>query len=342
MSKLTLNMPLVFEPLMMERVWGGNRLQAMFGKVIPPGKTIGESWELSDRAEAQSRVASGPFARRTFRELMDEHALDILGPKLAAAKPKWFPLLLKYVDAGTALSVQVHPDDVQAKAFNDRGKSECWVVVHAEKDALITRGLKPGTTRAAYEDAVRRDRVEEVLHSFTPKAGDVLALPPGMIHAIGAGIVVAEIQQNSDLTLRIYDYKRVGLDGKPRQLHIKEALAAIRFDRPGAEFDGDMLADTVAPLKTERQGNTSIESLLKGKYFDLLRYSVNSGSTELPETPDAPRTVMVVAGAGRIGDIAVKAGTTLLVPAAARALPIATGSAQSLMLLVARPTVAAC
>ena len=332
--------PLLLEPLMMERVWGGNRLEAMYGKKIPPGNTIGESWELSDRADAQSRVAAGPFAGSTLRTLLEEHGLAIMGPRLAAAKPKWFPLLLKYVDAGSALSVQVHPEDQQAKSFNDRGKSECWVVVHAEKGALITRGLKPGTTREAYEDAVAHDRVEDVLHSFQPKVGDVLALPPGMVHAIGAGIVVAEIQQNSDLTFRIYDYKRVGLDGKPRKLHIKEALSAIRFDQPGNEFAGDMLADTVTPLKVDRDGNNTRELVLNGHYFDLWRHTITKGAFTLPACPDAPRPVMVIGGKGTIGEISVRAGNTLLLPASAPDIKIA--ATEPLVLLISQPTLAAC
>jgi mannose-6-phosphate isomerase len=342
MNTQFLNLPLLFEPLMVERVWGGNRLQAMYGKPIPSGKTIGESWELCDRAEARTRVASGPFSGQTLRQLLEAHPVELLGPKLAAARPKWFPLLIKYVDAGAALSVQVHPDDRMAKEFNDRGKSECWVVVHADPQAAVTRGLRPGTTRADYEAAVREDRVEEVLHAFKPRVGDLLALPPGMVHAIGAGIVVAEIQQNSDLTFRIHDYKRLGLDGKPRQLHIAEALRAIRFDSFGEEFAGDMGRETVQPLKTERHGANTAELLLNGMYFDLARLTVTAGALPLPPSPEAARVVMVVAGAGRIGGVPVKAGNTLLIPAAAPELSLATESGSPLVALVSCPTEAAC
>src|ERR1043165_753297 len=300
--------PLFFKPIMMERVWGGNHLEALFGKKILPGKIIGESWELSDRPEAQSVVDGGAFDGWTLRQLIEKPPREILGALPDAGR---FPLLLKYVDAGDKLSVQVHPDDAGAKKYNDLGKSECWIIVRAERGAKIVRGLKPGTTRAAYERAVTENRVEEVLHSFEPKVGDVVALPAGMVHAIGAGLVVAEIQQNSDLTFRIYDYGRMGLDGKPRKLHVQEALEAIRFEKPGTEFAGDMSRDTVAPIQDDDSG---VEHLLTGKYFDLFRWTIQSELGYL--TRNRALTVMAIEGNGLIGDRTVAAGTTMLFPAA--------------------------
>jgi len=333
--------PLYFKPLMMERVWGGNRLSALHGKPIPPGKTIGESWELVDRPEAQSQIVGGPLDGKTLREALLQYPQDILG-SLAHAKPKFFPLLLKYVDAGSPLSVQVHPDDIGAKAFNDRGKSECWVIVHADAGAEIVRGLKPGTTRQQYEDAVAKDRVEDVLHAFKPRVGDLVALPPGMVHAIGTGLVVAEIQQNSDLTFRIYDYKRLGLDGRPRQLHVKEALSAIRFEGNGDEFAGDMRADTVAPLETESSRGVKNELLLHGRYFDLRRYTITPGAKfMLPARPEAPRVLMCISGAGTLGGGEIKTGQTVLLPAAQPEIEVLSHDG-NLTLLVSAPTVASC
>lgn len=309
------NDPLFLTPLMVERVWGGNRSQSLFGKPIPSGKVIGETWELSDRPEAQSLIASGPHAGRTLRETLASDPA-ILGPSLAAHANQ-FPLLIKYVDAGTALSVQVHPDDSGAAAYNDRGKSECWVVVHAESGARVTRGLKPGTSRQQYQQAVREDRVEDVLHSFTPKVGDVIALPAGMVHAIGAGLVVAEIQQNSDLTFRIYDYKRLGLDGKLRALHVEEALTAIRFDEKFESFEGDMRSDTVSPLSRRTGDGITIEWLLRGRYFDLDRITLSSGARTRFNLPKA-HVLMTLAGSGDIGGQPLVAGQTLLLPASAQ------------------------
>ena len=335
MKKIT--QPLFLEPIMMERVWGGNRLAHMYGKTVPDGKIIGESWELADRPEAQSRVRGGPFAGQNLGPLLKEHAEAILGPELAGAKLPCFPLLIKYVDAAAALSVQVHPDDAGAKAFNDRGKSECWVVVHAEPGARIIRGLHPGTTRGDYEQAVSHDRVEDVLHSFTPRVGDVVALPPGMIHAIGAGLVVAEIQQNSDLTFRIFDYKRLGLDGKPRKLHVQEALECIRFGSPGDEFSGDMNADTVTPLSVQKSGSATTELLLKGRFFDLARHSIEpNGRMTLPALP-AAGVLMAISGGGSLNQQELRAGQTVLL---ASSLPQLEFSANmnGLGLIVSVPT----
>lgn len=321
---------------MVERVWGGNRTQALFGKPIPPGKVIGETWELSDRQEAQSVIESGHHEGRTIRDVFENHP-ELLGPALAKTA-KQFPLLVKYIDAGTALSVQVHPDDAGAKAYNDRGKSECWVVIHAEAGARITRGLKRGTTREQYQRAVREDRVEDVLHSFTPKVGDVVALPAGMVHAIGAGLLVAEIQQSSDVTFRIYDYKRKGLDGKPRALHIEEALSAIKFDGDFNSFEGDMTSNTVAPLSRETVNGVTLESLLLGRYFSLDRLTFTAGSRmKLLESLQMPRVLMAIAGAGTIAGHPIKAGQTALLPANLSAINLEAGTS-GLTLLIAMPT----
>ena len=344
MTNAEYGQPIFLKPVLMEKVWGGDRI-AKFGpsKRGEPGKIIGESWELVDRPEAQSIVVGGPWNGKSLRTLMEEDAILLLGPDFAAAKPARFPLLCKYVDAGSALSVQVHPDDIGAKAFNDRGKSECWIVVHAEPDSKIIRGLRPGTTRAQYEKAVADEKVEDVLSSFTPKVGDVLALPPGTVHAIGAGILVAEIQQNSDLTLRIYDYHRVGLDGKPRPLHVKEALEAVRFGEPGCEFTGDMRANTVTPLKEHKDGPLLTQKMFQGKYFDLTRYTLQAGGTfELPANPDAPRVLMCVAGGGELAGRALENGQTVLVPACAPPISVKSTATNELVLLYSTPTLAAC
>jgi len=329
------NAPLFLKPLMVERVWGGNRTQALFGKPIPAGKVIGETWELSDRPEAQSLIASGPHEGRTLRETLAANP-EILGPNLLR-HAKQFPLLVKYIDAGTALSVQVHPDDAGAAAYNDRGKSECWVVVHAEPGALITRGLKPGTTREQYQQAVRDDRVEDVLHSFTPQIGDVVALPAGMIHAIGAGLVVAEIQQNSDVTFRIHDYKRLGLDGKPRALHVEEAFGAIKFDGDFKSFEGDMNADTVTPLSSDTANGITIDALLLGRYFNLDRMRFAAGATmRMHQAIQMPRVLMAISGSGAVEGHAISAGQTALLPANLSDMKVDAGTA-GLTILIGTP-----
>jgi len=307
--------PLFLAPLPMEKVWGGNRLGKLFGKALPPGKIIGESWELVDRPEAQSVVDGGPYAGWTLRKLMEERAAELLGAEIAARKPPAFPLLAKYVDAGEPLSVQVHPDDAGARklGYLDRGKCECWVVVHVDPGSRITRSLNPGVTRAQFEAALAAKRLDDVLLSFEPKVGDVIALAPGTIHAIGPGIVVAEIQQNSDLTFRVWDYNRVGLDGKPRPMHVKESLETIAFDAaPSGFFKEDMGPATV----TGRAAGAGAEALLDGRYFNLVRRRLAAGSNAtLGGRTGAPIVLMALAGAGTLAGRELRAGQTVLVPA---------------------------
>jgi len=337
--------PIFFRPVLMEKVWGGNRIAALNkDKRAEPGKVIGESWELVDRPEAQSIAVGGAWNGLTLRQIMEQDPVSILGADLAAAKPARFPLLAKYVDAGSALSVQVHPDDIGAKPFNDRGKSECWIVIHAEPNSIMVRGLRPYTRREIYEKVVAAgEAVDMVLHQFRPKAGDVIAMPPGMVHAIGAGILVAEIQQNSDLTLRIYDYGRKGLDGKPRPLHVKEATEAIRFDHPGDEFTGDLRQDTVSPLMKSKARGVTTEVMFKGRYFDLQRFTVEPGrAMNMLALPSAPRVVMVVAGTGTIGARAFPNGQTMLIPASATNFEVNAAEGRDLVLLVSAPTKPAC
>jgi mannose-6-phosphate isomerase len=333
--------PLYLRPIMMERVWGGNRLDKILKKQLPLGKLIGESWELSDRPEVQSTVSGGLYDGKTVEVLIREIPDVILGTRLVQFAKRRFPLLVKYIDAGTALSVQVHPDDNLAQKFNDRGKSECWVVLHVEPGASIVRGLRRGTTRGTYEAALAGNNLESVLHTFSPRAGDVVALPAGMIHASGAGLVLAEIQQNSDLTFRLFDYNRLGLDGKPRKLHQEEALKAIRFDQPGTEFSGDMFADTVTPRLIYRDDSAALEFLLEGRYFDLYRYTIAPRSTGvLPVNLDAPRVLMAISGSGALGGRPLGAGQTVLLPAALPELKVHAGG-DPLTLLLSSPKIEA-
>jgi len=345
MVEARLNHPLFLQPIAMERVWGGNRLPALFGRPETPGKAIGESWEVADRGQAQSLVLNGVAPGTSLRQVLEQSPEQIYGQALAALKPARFPLLAKYIDASGPLSIQVHPDDAGAKGYDDRGKCECWVVVHAEADARIIRGLRPGTTRAQFEQALEQGQVEGLRHSFTPRAGDVVALPPGMIHALGAGTVVAEIQQNSNLTFRIHDYNRVGLNGNKRELHIEDALAVIRFDQPGDEFTGDMRQDTATPLSHHRRAGVTTEQFLQGRFFDLFRHILAPGARMVLEaTPAAPRILMALSGRGKLGRQAISAGQTVLLPAAARAMTVssAKGAPGNLILLVSSPTAAAC
>ena len=219
--------PLSFRPLFMERVWGGNRLAEMPGKHAPAGAPIGESWELVDRADAQSVVAGGPFIGTTLHELWTVFRKDVFGACVPDS-PR-FPLLAKILDAQETLSVQVHPPAHKAAELKGEPKTEMWYLLDAAKDAELFAGFRSGTTRARFGQALAEGRVAELLHRVPVRAGDAMFIPSGRCHAIGAGCLIVEIQQNSDTTYRVFDWNRTGLDGKPRALHLAESLASIDF-----------------------------------------------------------------------------------------------------------------
>jgi mannose-6-phosphate isomerase len=222
--------PLRFIPVLRRYVWGGRRLETVLGKRLGPGQDYAESWELVDRGADQSIVAAGPLAGATLGELTRRHGADLLGRH--HPQPR-FPLLFKFLDATHTLSLQVHPDDERAARLDppDLGKTEAWVILAAEPGSVIYAGLKRGTDRQLLEREVARGTCELLLHRFEPHVGDCVFLPAGVPHAIGAGLVVAEIQQSSDTTWRLFDWNRVGPDGKPRTLHVEQALEAIDYAR---------------------------------------------------------------------------------------------------------------
>ena len=218
--------PIVFEPLFMERVWGGRWLQEAFGKPLPPGAVIGESWELVDREEAESVAEDGT----SLHALWTDHRAEVFGARGAANPAPRFPILIKLLDAEQALSVQVHPPAGVAARLGGEPKTECWVLADAEPDAYLLVGLRGGVDRAAFEAALTAgDDVSQMLQRIPVQRGDAIAIPSGRVHAIGGGCLIAEIQQNSDTTYRVFDFNRPGLDGKPRELHVPESLASIDF-----------------------------------------------------------------------------------------------------------------
>ena len=219
---------LEFTPLYMERVWGGRGLEAKLGRTLPDGQVIGESWEIVDRPDEQSVVASGALAGQTIRELLESSAADILGPGSDPAKP--FPILVKWLDCHDRLSLQVHPPAAIAPSLGGEPKTENWYVADANADASLIVGLKKGVTREQFETALANNQAEDCVHRFPVKAGDSILVESGRMHAIDAGNLILEIQQNSDTTYRVYDWGRVGLDGAPRQLHVEEALHSIDFN----------------------------------------------------------------------------------------------------------------
>ena len=226
-----LTTPIIFEPLYMERVWGGRRLETLYGKKLPGGGPVGESWELVDREEAQSVVHTGLLRGKTLHDLWTEYREPIFGARHAASGPR-FPLLFKLLDAEERLSVQVHPPAEMAPKLKGEPKTEMWFVTAAEPGADIFAGLKEGTTREAFEEALGKGNVADLLHRIPTQPGDCIFIPSGRVHAIGAGNVIVEVQQNSDTTYRVFDWNRTGLDGKPRAMHVAESMCSIDFEDP--------------------------------------------------------------------------------------------------------------
>ncbi len=235
--------PITFRPLFMERVWGGRRIAEELGKALPPDVPIGESWEIVDRKEEQSIVDSGPFEGKSLHELWTKHRREIFGTEKGGRR---FPLLAKILDAREKLSVQVHPPAHLAEELHGDPKTEMWYLLGAEPGAELFVGFRQGVTRDSFEDALASGHAAELLHRLPVREGDAIFIPSGRCHAIGAGCLIVEMQQNSDTTYRVFDWNRVGLDGQPRQLHVRQSLQAIDFNdhEPALESaKGECLVD---------------------------------------------------------------------------------------------------
>ncbi len=305
--------PMKMQPVLKEKVWGGRRLAQVLGKRLPPDVPIGESWELADHPRGTSTVAEGSLAGRSLREVLERHGEAVLGRGLAARGwAKRFGLLIKFIDASDRLSVQVHPDDAYAAkhAPGESGKTECWVIVHAEPEAWLVRGLVPGTTREQFAEAIKTGNLEPLLKKRQVKAGDFVWIPAGTVHAIGPGIVLAEVQQNSDVTYRVYDWGRVGLDGKPRALHVADALRATNFsgEEPPSGGRG----------RTADETGLAIEHLADSPAFSLSRIRLDRRPWAA-ETGGTFAALVVLAGRARLssaeGGLDIMQGDTVLVPA---------------------------
>ncbi len=245
-----MNMPLSFRPIPKPKVWGGERLSTLFAKDFLPEERIGESWEIADYGEDISVVDSGRLAGHSLNEIVHKHGSELMGKALYRHNKDRFPLLLKLIDTGETLSVQVHPSDEDARRLRTQrgsradaasapsptplapvGKIEAWYVLHAEPGAVMYHGLRENVTREALAEMLQKNQVEQALRTIPVKAGDVLFCPPGTVHAIGKGLVLVEIQRGSETTLRLFDWNRAHDSNSPRPLHIKEALEVITFGK---------------------------------------------------------------------------------------------------------------
>lgn len=299
------NYPLQFEPLFRRYLWGGRRLATMLGKPLGEGEDYAESWELVDHGEDQTVVTAGPLAGRTLRELVTQHGEELFGRH---APQHQFPLLFKFLDCNRTLSVQVHPNDEQAARLDppDLGKTEAWVVLATEPGSKIYAGLKPDVTREALSAAIDAGTCEVCLHEFEPRVGDCVFIKAGTVHALGAGLVIAEIQQASDTTYRLFDWNRVDAQGKARPLHIAESLEVTDYSR-----------GPVQPQEPARTESLDRERLVECDKFVLDRLRISK-----PQTVGGDERfhfLVPLAGAitvGGEGD-ALHLGKTCLLPAAA-------------------------
>lgn len=252
--------PLKFRPLFFDKIWGGHKIEKLLGKNIGKLANCGESWELSGIDGKESEVADGILAENTLSELVEIYMGDLVGEKVFDRYGNDFPLLVKFIDAQDDLSVQVHPDDkLAALRHGTNGKTEMWYVVDADAGSGLYVGFKEGVTKQQYLQAVADGTVDRLLVFYPAKPGDVFFIPAGTVHALGKGAMVAEIQQSSDVTYRIFDWNRVGSDGKGRQLHTLEAEDALHFDDKTAyKVDYERTVNKTVPVISCNQFNVNV------------------------------------------------------------------------------------
>lgn len=312
--------PLTFRPRLVEKIWGGRRLETVLGKALPAGVTVGESWELYDfppgvidgeTGWVSSVVAQGPAAGQTLHDLLVSHPKQIMGRVPLMAGTGQFPLLFKYLDARDDLSIQVHPDQRYAQANAGAYlKNEAWYVVANEPGAVLYKDLAPGTTRTAFESSLRDGTVEKFVGQSKVKVGDCHYLASGTVHALGAGILAAEVQTPSDTTYRVFDFNRVdATTGKPRKLHVEQALECI-------DFSGQ-----VAPPQARSHTAsyfTTVTRLVGCDYFTWEKVRMSMG-VEMPLATGQPVVWMVLEGTVELSGggvtVTVKKGDTVLIPA---------------------------
>lgn len=310
--------PFKFKPVYKNYIWGGRSLER-FRNDLPEG-IVAESWEVSSHPDGQSAVINGDYSGWTLTDLYRKEGRAIAGNSLSQKDAERFPLLVKLIDAKNKLSVQVHPDDYYAGLYEngEYGKSEGWYIIEASPGAELIYGLTPGTSKESFRKALRKGNAENFLQSISVRAGDVINIPSGTIHAIGSGILLAEVQQNSNATYRVYDYNRVGTDGKKRPLHIKKALDVI-------DFHAEIHRVPSPGLKIEIDGGSRKISLAN-HYFALELYEIN-GIVKEDSSYERFYIYTFFSGKGKLdytdGSINLSAGESVLVPGSLGAYEIA-------------------
>jgi mannose-6-phosphate isomerase len=318
--------PLIFKPIYKETIWGGDALRARYKRPLETGRTIGESWEVSGLSGGPSAIAQGALAGMTLESLAAEAPRDLLGDTGEAGK---FPLLFKIIDARERLSVQVHPDDAQAleHGWGANGKTECWYVIDAKENARIVAGFRDTMTLERISRAIETDSLDLLLYTVPVKRGDVLFIPAGTVHAVMEGTLLYEVQEASDTTLRLYDWGRADAAGKPRPLHVREALSVL--DTRAHDHR------SLAPAIVDEAG-CAHSYLCACRYFALERYAfIKEKEVALPAKRSF-RVVTVLCGKVRLsysaGSKEISAGATALLPACLRDVRVSGISGSELLL----------
>jgi len=319
--------PLTFRPIFKERVWGGRNLERLYGKVLPPNIPIGESWEISDRPGDVSVIANGALAGKDLHWLMENHGRTLLGDSYE--RYQRFPLLIKLLDAEEKLSLQVHPPAHKAASLGGEPKTEMWYIADARPGAELFVGLKRGVTRREFEQKIAAGTVADCFHRIAVKAGDVMFLPSGRVHAIGAGLVIFEIQQNSDTTYRVFDWNRKGLDGKARELHVPQSLESIDFD----DFEPSVIRhDSLGSSPSQ------VRPLVDDPLFKVEEWIANQSTAASIET-GKPGIVAVLQGQIRVSssatELTLTPGQFCLLPASLDSASVAS-SAETRWLLISQ------
>ncbi|WP_028551426.1 type I phosphomannose isomerase catalytic subunit [Paenibacillus sp. UNC451MF] len=298
--------PLLFQPEMKERVWGGRALE-QFGLELPEGP-IGEGWMIGDHPNGTTKVVNGELAGLGLDQIREQYGKDFFGSKGFSEKNGRFPLLIKLLDCQDDLSVQVHPNDHYDRLpQGELGKTEMWYILDAKPGAKIIYGLNDGVTREQLAQAIEEGRILDCLREISVEAGDSFYIPAGTVHALGSGILVAEIQQNSDSTYRLYDYNRLGLDGKPRELHIEDSLNVIAYEGSGSSY-----------MKTDLPASNQWLTLANSPFFVTEKGKAEQTWT-LQTSADSFIIHIICDGSGTIqwadGELSVKPGECYLIPA---------------------------
>jgi mannose-6-phosphate isomerase len=317
--------PLTFQPIFKERVWGGRHLEQLYHKALPPGKPIGESWEICDRPGDVSVITNGPHAGKDLRWLMENRTDELLGAALAPGDR--FPLLIKILDAQDKLSLQVHPPAEIAASLGGEPKTEMWYFAQAEPWSEVYAGLRPGVNRAEFEQKLSAGTVADCFHRLPVRPGHALFLPSGRVHALGAGLVLFEVQQNSDTTYRVFDWNRTGLDGKPRALHPAEALASIDFE----DFAPGLIENSLA-----HGPNYTSRSLVNDPLFKASEITLRARDYVLPRIP-RPQIIGLISGLVNVVDgpnsVALAPGQFCLIPASLRTAKVSANWPSNFLLI---------